>query len=91
MLALGVHCEHSTAISLKNVSALWNFYCFPTNIFVLFILGYGAMDKKLSGEKIENANPQTPIKMINLQNLHVTSSCGTANGMERKDYHYLQE
>ena len=38
--ALSVHSEPFTAISLKNASALWNFYCSPINVFVLSISGH---------------------------------------------------
>ena len=30
----------STAISLKNASTLWHFYCSPVNVFVLWLSGY---------------------------------------------------
>ena len=40
MITLSVHCEPLKIISLENASASWNFYCSPTNVFVLWLSGY---------------------------------------------------
>ena len=40
ILTSSVHYEPLKAISINDVSALWNFYCSPTNCFVMWLSGY---------------------------------------------------
>ena len=43
MLTLSAHLNLWTVIILKNVSTLWNFYCSPTFVFVLWLSVYVAI------------------------------------------------